>query len=116
MKVVDYAVGTNQAIDRYGSKCAMFGRMAVLEGSGQVGCIRLESGGILGGHPAPIPQMFCVIDGQGQVSGADGKAHPIRAGQAAFWEAGETHESSTVAGMTAIVIELASIQPAGLRT
>jgi quercetin dioxygenase-like cupin family protein len=116
MKIVDYEVGLYQPIEGYGSNGAMFGRVAVLEGSGQMGCIRLEPGGVLGRHPARIPQMFCVVDGQGQVSGADGRAHPIRVGQAALWEAGESHESSTVAGMTAIVIELASIQAAEMHT
>jgi quercetin dioxygenase-like cupin family protein len=71
---------------------------------------------VLGRHPAPIPQLICVVDGQGQVSGADVRAHPIRAGQAALWEAGEIHKSSTVAGMTSIVIELVSIQAADMRS
>lgn len=116
MKIVEFRSGTDQLIERYGSKAATFERMAVLGGSGQVGCIYLEPGGVLGRHPAPIPQMFCVIDGQGQVSSADGTAHPIHAGQAAFWEAEESHESSTVNGMTVIVIELTSIQATDGRT
>jgi len=32
-------------------------------------------------------------------------AVPIRPGQAAFWEAGEWHETRSSTGMTAIVIE-----------
>lgn len=90
--------------------------MAVLEGPGQVGCIHIEPGGVLGRHTAPIPQMSYVVDGQGHVSGADGTLYPIEAGQAAFWEAEESHESSTETGMTVIVIELASIQATDRRT
>lgn len=116
MKIVDCRFGTDQPIEGHGSKGATFGRVAVLDGSGQIGCIHLEAGGVLGRHPAPIPQMLCVIDGQGQVSGADGSVHPIQAGQAAFWEAEESHESSTATGMTVIVLELASIQVTEART
>lgn len=90
--------------------------MAALDGSGQVGCIHLDPGGVVGRHPAPIPQMLCIIDGEGHVSGADGAVHPIQAGQAAVWEAEESHESSTETGMTAIVIELQSIEVSDRRT
>lgn len=116
MKIVDYRLGADQPVERYGSSGATFGRMAVLAGSGQVGCVRLEPGAVLGRHPAPIPQLFCVIDGQGQVSGAEGTVHSIVAGQAALWDAGESHESRTETGMTMIVIELASIQAANRRS
>ena len=116
MKIVDYRVRAEEPIERYGSHGAAFGRMAGLEGSGQVGCIRIEPGGLLGRHPAPIPQLFCVIDGQGQVSGADGTHHSIESGQAAVWEAEESHEASTDSGMIVIVIELASIQTTEGRT
>jgi quercetin dioxygenase-like cupin family protein len=116
MRILDYRLETDQPIDRYGSKGAAFGRIAGLEGAGQVGCIHLEPGGALGRHPAPIPQMFCVIDGAGQVSGADGTSHAIEAGQAAFWDAEESHESSTETGMTVVMIELTSIQAAGARS
>jgi quercetin dioxygenase-like cupin family protein len=115
MQIVDAAAEANHAIDRYGSHAARFGKLAGLEGSGQVGCIRLEPGGRLGRHTAHLPQMFCVIDGSGEVSGGDGRSHPIRAGQVAFWDAGEIHGSSTVPGMTAIVIELASMQTTEVR-
>jgi mannose-6-phosphate isomerase-like protein (cupin superfamily) len=116
MRILDYRFETDQPIDRYGSTGAAFGRIAGLGGAGQVGCIHLEPGGALGRHPAPIPQMFCVIDGEGQVSGTDGIFHTIEAGQAACWDAGESHESSTETGMTIIVIELTSIQAAGGRS
>jgi quercetin dioxygenase-like cupin family protein len=110
MRIADYAAEIDHTIDRFKSHGARFGKMAGLEGSGQVGCIRLDPGGVLGRHRAHIPQMFCVIDGSGEVTGGDGRAQPIRAGQVAFWDAGERHGSSTVDGMTAIVIELTSMQ------
>jgi hypothetical protein len=116
MKLLDYRLQADQPVERYGSVGATFGRIALLAGSGQVGCIRLEPGAVLGRHPAPVPQLFCVIDGEGYVSGADGTAHAIVAGQAALWEAEESHESVTETGMTVIVVELASIQATARRT
>lgn len=111
MKILDFRSRTDQPIERYDSQGATFGQLATLDGSGQVGCIRLEAGGALGRHLAPTPQMLCVIDGRGQVCGRDGIFHPVEAGHAVIFEAEENHESSTSTGMTLIVIELESIQP-----
>ena len=49
--------------------------------------------------------LLAVVDGRGWVSGADGEPHAVAAGQAAFWEAGEEHETWTDEGLTAMVIE-----------
>jgi quercetin dioxygenase-like cupin family protein len=66
----------------------------------------LAAGGVLGRHPAASAQLFCVVSGEGEVSGADGVAVPIQAGQAALWEPGEPHETTTRTGLTAIVVEV----------
>jgi hypothetical protein len=52
---------------------------------------------------------LCVVAGEGEVSGADGIAVSIQAGQAALWEAGEAHETTTKAGLTAIIIEVGAV-------
>jgi hypothetical protein len=64
----------------------------------------------LGRHPALSTQLFCVVQGDGEVSGADGIPVSIEAGQAALWEAGEEHETTTTEGLTAIVIEVESVR------
>jgi hypothetical protein len=51
------------------------------------------------------------MEGNGWVSGVDGRRVPIRAGQAAFWEDGEPHESGTDKGMRVIVVECDSFDP-----
>jgi len=62
--------------------------------------------GVLGRHRAVVAQLFCVVSGEGTVSGGDDILFPIQAGQAALWEPGEHHEASTRSGMVVMVIEI----------
>jgi quercetin dioxygenase-like cupin family protein len=71
----------------------------------QAAIFRFAPGGRLVRHPATIPQILAVLEGSGEVSGADGVAQPIAAGEAVFWEQGEEHETSSAVGLTALVIE-----------
>lgn len=66
--------------------------------------MHIDADGIVGLHEASIAQ-FLVVAGEGIVKGKEGKEYLIKAGYAAFWEAGEWHETSTKTGLTAIVIE-----------
>jgi hypothetical protein len=69
--------------------------------------------GIVGFHPAATPQLFLVVSGYGWVRSEESTGRmPISAGQAAYWEKDEWHESGTDAGMTAIVIESETLEPA----
>ena len=77
----------------------------------QAACFRIEAGGRIARHPATLPQLLAVVEGSGSVSGGDGKRQPIRAGQAVVWEAGEEHETTTDAGLTAIIIEGEGLRP-----
>lgn len=71
----------------------------------------LQPGGVIRRHEATTPQLLCVIAGSGFVSGSDGVEVPIEAFQAAFWEAGENHETRTNTGMTTITLEGTDLQP-----
>jgi quercetin dioxygenase-like cupin family protein len=73
--------------------------------------MHLSPGGILGYHPATLPQLFLVVQGEGWVRGEENTRTPISAGQAAFWVQGEGHESGSDTGMTAIVIESPALRP-----
>jgi hypothetical protein len=96
-------------VDQFESQEAAFSRVVDLAGTGQVGCLHLGPSGILGRHPAASTQLFCVVLGEGEVSGADGIAVPIQAGQAALWEPGEAHETTTRTGLTAIIVEVEAV-------
>jgi mannose-6-phosphate isomerase-like protein (cupin superfamily) len=71
--------------------------------------MRLGPKGILGRHPALSAQLFCVVQGEGEVSGADGSPVSIQAGQAVLWDAGEEHETTTTKGLSAIILEVESV-------
>jgi quercetin dioxygenase-like cupin family protein len=79
---------------------------SIVEGSTvQAAIFRVAPGGRLLRHPATFPQILAVLEGAGEVSGADGVDEPIVAGEAVFWYEGEEHETKSAAGLTAIIIE-----------
>ena len=67
--------------------------------------LRFAPGGRLRRHPAGSPQILAVLEGSGEVSGANGVDEPIGAGEAVFLHEGEDHEMKSEAGLTALVIE-----------
>jgi quercetin dioxygenase-like cupin family protein len=79
---------------------------SIFEGSPiQAAIFRVAPGGRLARHPALVPQILAVLDGSGEVSGSDGVGEPITAGEAVFWAQGEEHETRSIEGLTALIIE-----------
>jgi quercetin dioxygenase-like cupin family protein len=79
---------------------------SIVEGSLiQAAIFRVEGGGRLLRHPATFPQILAVLEGSGEVSGADGVDRAIEAGEAVFWRQGEEHETKSEVGLTALIIE-----------
>jgi mannose-6-phosphate isomerase-like protein (cupin superfamily) len=109
VKIVTFGEQDSGSIDRFDSRLASVSHLARLDGAGSVVAIRVGAGGKVGRHPAVKAQRFVVVEGSGVVSGADGDEVAIATGQAALWEAGEHHESSSSTGMRAIVIEVDGI-------
>lgn len=105
MEIFELDVDGGRGIERFGSRGAHHVAVARVDGRGAVSVIRLAEGGVLGRHPAIVDQLFYVVDGDGWVAGDNGARAPIRTGQAAYWSAGEEHESGSDGGMTALVIE-----------
>ena len=66
--------------------------------------LRFELGGRLRRHPAASPQILGVLEGSGELSGANGVDEPIGAGEAVFLHEGEDHEMKSEAGLTALSI------------
>jgi quercetin dioxygenase-like cupin family protein len=77
----------------------------------QAAVFRLEAGGGIARHPADVPQILAVLDGSGEVSGADGGFEPIGAGEAVFWAQGEEHETRSADGLTALILEGDGLEP-----
>jgi quercetin dioxygenase-like cupin family protein len=79
---------------------------SIFEGSPiQAAIFRFAPGGRLLRHPATFPQVLAVLEGSGGVSGEDGVVEPIAAGEAVFWHKDEEHETTSDAGLTALIIE-----------
>ena len=78
----------------------------------QLGCLHLGPGGVLGYHPATTRQLLLVVAGNGWVRAGTETRRPIAVGQAAYWEPGEEHETATDTGLTAIMLESDSLEPA----
>jgi quercetin dioxygenase-like cupin family protein len=77
----------------------------------QAAIFRFAPGGRLARHPATVPQILAVLEGSGEVSGGDGVAEPITAGEAVFWSQGEEHETTSEFGLVALVIEGEDLEP-----
>ncbi len=71
----------------------------------QAAVFRLAPGGSIRRHQATVAQILAVLEGSGTVSGSDAAPEPISAGEAVFWRQGEEHETTTLDGMTALVLE-----------
>ena len=97
-------------ITHFDSSGATIGGVARCSGSTRISILELDPGGVVGMHEAASPQLFLVVAGEGRVRSGDGEATPVVAGQAAFWERGEQHETATSAGLTAVVVEADSIE------
>jgi GrpB-like predicted nucleotidyltransferase (UPF0157 family) len=67
--------------------------------------MHLGPDGLIGRHPTAVQQLFAVIVGEADVSGADGVFRTIGPGYAALWDVGEEHETRSPSGCTAVCIE-----------
>jgi quercetin dioxygenase-like cupin family protein len=77
----------------------------------QAAVFRLGPGGRIARHPASVPPLLAVVEGAGRVSGREGGQRGIRAGEAAYWDVGEEHETTTEQGLTAVIIEGEGLAP-----
>ncbi|MGE0599682.1 MAG: cupin domain-containing protein [Dehalococcoidia bacterium] len=101
-----FTLGSDRSIERFGSVGAMAGPVARAVERGQLVRIELAPGGVLGRHEAVADQLFIVVGGDGTVTGGDEIEAPIHAGMAAFWNAGELHQTRAGEnGLVALVLE-----------
>ncbi len=112
MKIFRFDAASGRTINQFDSVHVTFSKVLRTTEGVSIGCMHLGPQGVVGYHPAVVPQLFLVVQGEGWVRGEDEERIRIEAGQAAFWEAGEGHESGTENGMTALVIEGEQLDPA----
>lgn len=105
----DQEVGKD--IKKFDSQFIM-SRIIMTEKPAHIGCMHLESDGIIGYHQAVVPQLLLIVSGEGLVRGEDEQYFTVKKGDAVFWEKDEWHETKSAHGLTAIVIESEELEPA----
>jgi hypothetical protein len=106
MRIFNFNPADGMSIDQYDSRNFVVAPVlaGVLTGA-RVHVAYLDPEGLIGRHPAGTDQLFLVVNGNGWVSGRDGHSVAIAAGQAAFWQVGEQHETTTDTGLSAVIIQ-----------
>ena len=112
MRILDFTAGKELSDERLeGVTVAPLTQPLAAGSPVQAAVFRLAAGGRIARHPATVPQLLVVVDGSGRVSGGDGRPREIAAGDAAFWDGGEEHETTTDGGLTAVIIEGEGLRP-----
>ncbi|MBI5293439.1 MAG: cupin [Chloroflexi bacterium] len=109
MRIIRFDAEVGKGIDRYGSANVSRSRIAQLIADADISCMHFNPQGVIGFHQAVTPQLLLVVAGSGWARGDSNERVPVSAGQAALWDKDEWHESGSESGMTAIVIEGASV-------
>jgi quercetin dioxygenase-like cupin family protein len=114
MKLLDLGRREAKPITNYDAREAWSILAASGEGRAHVYHLHFDAGGSIGRHPAGPAQLFLVTAGEGWVEGGDGKRVPLRAGEAALIEAGESHAkgSDSASGMSAVMIQVEALEAA----
>ncbi len=67
--------------------------------------LRLAADGRIARHLAAGMQLLVLLEGQAAVSGESGDSIDLLPGQAVIWDPGESHETTSTTGMTALAVE-----------
>jgi quercetin dioxygenase-like cupin family protein len=108
LRILRFGTEVGGAIHAFGSTGFVLSPVARLACAARISCAHLGPNGRIGEHAAASDQLLLVVQGSGQVRGGSGDAISIQQGEAALWEKGERHETSTTDGLTAIILEAES--------
>jgi len=114
MKLYSFDPKANQEDDQFGSVKAMIAKAVSLEPEATVNVVYVRPTERIGYYQEVAPQLFLLVEGEGWIRDEFDDIFPIQEGQAVFWEQNEWHESGSETGMTAVIIEGVSFDPAEL--
>jgi len=106
MKVVDFSPARCSPIELFGSVRATSVPLADGSGAVHVYAVRIAPGGSIGRHEAGFDQLFLVMEGSGWAEGGDGVRVDLPAGRGAFFRKGESHAKGSMAGLTALMVQV----------
>lgn len=114
MQLFSFEKAVGAEIGLFGSQGFVLSRLAQWSSAGVVSVAHLLPNGVIGGHETRGDQLLLVVWGSGEVCGAKGETLPIITGQGVFWQDGEWHETRTVGGLTAVIIEAPTLRLSSL--
>ncbi|WP_339280080.1 cupin domain-containing protein [Lysinibacillus sp. FSL P2-0066] len=109
MQIIQFTQDLANPIHQYKSVDTFYRKITKTEMPTTIGFIYIEPGGVVGMHDAPVPQLFIVINGEGWISGVDAEKITLKTGQGVLWQQGQAHESGSITGLTALVIQAEQI-------
>ncbi|WP_238653691.1 cupin [Paenibacillus piscarius] len=115
MKIYNFKPESGKPVTAFNSNFILSRIIQTVERT-HIGCVYLGRQGVIGFHQATCPQLLLILNGEGYVRGEEAEYTAVCAGQAVFWEQGEWHETRTDSGLTAIIIEGDSLNPAAHMT
>lgn len=83
MKIFRFGRETGKSVTHFDSNFIM-ARIALAEKPTHIGCMYLESQGVIGVHRATVPQLLLIVAGQGRVRGDTPDVLPVGVGDAIF--------------------------------
>ncbi len=111
MRIVDFVERMADPIQLFDSVACSSIELGHGRGEAHVYCVYIDAGGRIGAHPTEFCQLFLIIAGSGWVEGGDGRRVELVAGQGAFLDRGEMHSKGSDAGLTAIMVQVAVLEP-----
>jgi len=105
MKLYRFDREVGEPIDRFESSGFVISKIVRVVDEAIINCAYLSPNGVIGFHQTTTDQLFVVVQGEGWVRGVEPERTSIKAGQIAYWQKDEWHESGTDTGLTAILIE-----------
>lgn len=112
MKIYRFDATVGQKIDVFDSVNFVLSKVAHLTAETRVSCAYLGADGKIGYHQAVVDQLLLIVRGEGWVRGEAEERIPVTVGHAVYWQQGEWHETTTDAGVMAMVIESEALNPA----
>ncbi|MEU0089381.1 hypothetical protein [Kribbella sp. NPDC006257] len=104
MEIIRLNLVPSGPVSRFGSEGFSVAGVGRIQ-AGHLACLRLAADGRIGRHPAVGRQLLLLVSGDATVSGDDGAPVELMPGEVAVWAPGESHETTSDAGMTAFVVE-----------
>jgi len=95
MEIYQFKKEVGKKITKFDSDFVM-SRITQTDKVAHIGCVHLDEDGLIGYHPAVVPQLLLVVSGEGWVRGKTDEYIKVHSGEAVFWDKDEWHETKKI--------------------